>query len=233
MDDVDLVPLEGEAAIGLTGANAGRILTALGLPALSDPPAQVRAQWNGAQVLVRRGYGILAEHYALWIADGQAGALWEALAATGAKPVGAAPLRPSASRKEFLCTGSTSWTAICPRRPRRCIPSISTRGATWARRSSSGSARVATSIGIFVPLSWTAPCRLQGRSYRSRVPGGHITSAAVLPLSGITRVFALGVMRAEAEARNLPLNYEAEGTAGTAGFRHLLQLFDQSGKIKT
>ena len=43
MDDVELVPLEGETAIALTGRDASRILTALGLPALSDPPAQARA----------------------------------------------------------------------------------------------------------------------------------------------------------------------------------------------
>jgi len=45
---------------------------------------------------------------------------------------------------------------------------------------------------------------------------GHITSAAELPLSGITRVFALGMIRSEAEARNLPLSYQAGNLTGNA-----------------
>jgi aminomethyltransferase len=45
---------------------------------------------------------------------------------------------------------------------------------------------------------------------------GHITSAAELPLATGARVFALGMIRAEAEVRNQPLTYSAGTVAGRA-----------------
>jgi hypothetical protein len=45
---------------------------------------------------------------------------------------------------------------------------------------------------------------------------GHVTSAAELPLASGARRFALGMVRAEAEVKNLPLSYGAGDTAGTA-----------------
>jgi aminomethyltransferase len=45
---------------------------------------------------------------------------------------------------------------------------------------------------------------------------GHITSAAELALGTGKRIFALGMMRAEAEVRNLPMSYEAGSSLGTA-----------------
>jgi folate-binding protein YgfZ len=47
-------------------------------------------------------------------------------------------------------------------------------------------------------------------------PAGHITSAAALPLDGASRVFALAVIRAEAEVQNEPLNYTDGAAPGTA-----------------
>src|SRR6266567_7347611 len=71
MDDVDLVSVEGETAIGLTGPKAGEGLARLGLPVLTEPLTQAWAEWNGP-VQVRRGYGVLADHYAIWVPAAQA-----------------------------------------------------------------------------------------------------------------------------------------------------------------
>jgi folate-binding protein YgfZ len=217
MDDVDLVPLDVETAVGLTGPNAGRILTALGLPALSDPPAQARAQWNGAQVLVRRGYGILAEHYALWIAASQADALWEALAAAGAKPVGAAALEAFRIAEGIPVYGVDIVDRDLPQETSQMHTLHFNKGCYLGQeiveriRSRGNVHRHLRSLELDGPLpSSGTKLTLEGAEV------GHITGAAALPLSGATRVFALGVIRAEAEARNLPLNYQAEGTAGTA-----------------
>jgi hypothetical protein len=46
---------------------------------------------------------------------------------------------------------------------------------------------------------------------------GQITSAAELVLAGGRRVFALGMIRAEAELRDQPFRYTAGSAAGTAG----------------
>ncbi len=50
------------------------------------------AEFEGTPVLLRRGYGVLAEHYAIWIPAAKVGVLWHALAAADAKPVGFAAL---------------------------------------------------------------------------------------------------------------------------------------------
>ncbi len=217
MDDVDLVSLEGEAAVGLTGPQARLVLTALGLPAVNDPPAQVRAQWNGAQVLVRRGYGVLGEHYALWIAAGQAGALWEALAAAGAKPVGAAALEAFRIAEGIPVYGVDIVDRDLPQETSQMHTLHFNKGCYLGQeiveriRSRGNVHRHLRSLELDGPLpSSGTTLTLEGAE------AGHITSAAALPLSGTTRVFALGVVRAEAEARTEPLNYEAEGTAGTA-----------------
>ena len=48
------------------------------------------------------------------------------------------------------------------------------------------------------------------------VQAGNITSAAELPLAGGNRVFALGMIRSEAEARNEPLQYSVGAETGSA-----------------
>jgi len=78
MDDVELLRLEEETAIGLTGPKAGDVLTRLGLPVLTEPLTQAWAEWNGPVRLVR-GYGVLADHYAIWLPAGHVGDLWQAL----------------------------------------------------------------------------------------------------------------------------------------------------------
>jgi hypothetical protein len=45
---------------------------------------------------------------------------------------------------------------------------------------------------------------------------GQITSAAELPLASGRRIFALGMIRGEAELRNQPFTYTAGEAAGTA-----------------
>ncbi len=47
-------------------------------------------------------------------------------------------------------------------------------------------------------------------------PAGHITSAAELPVPGGTRIFALGMIRAEAETGNQLLRYRVGDATGTA-----------------
>ncbi len=94
MDDVELLAADpggesalGETALGVTGPKAGEVLQRLGLPVLSEAMTQAQATWSGVDVLVRRGYGVLAEHYALWIAGERAGRALEG-ADRGRRPAG-------------------------------------------------------------------------------------------------------------------------------------------------
>src|SRR5579859_3096552 len=90
MDDVELIPVDDVTAVGLAGPKVDELLGRLGLPALSDPLTQTKAQWSGNELVVRRGYSTLADHYAIWIGAGRAEDLWRAIVAAGAKPVGSA-----------------------------------------------------------------------------------------------------------------------------------------------
>ena len=146
MDDVELVPVRGETAIGLSGPKAAEVLGRLDLPVLPEPMTEARADWNGAPVVLRRGYGVLADHYEMWVTSAQAGELWQALGAAGATRAGSAALELSALPRAFPPTVSICWSGTCRRRHRSSARCTSTRAATWGRRLSSASGRAATCI---------------------------------------------------------------------------------------
>src|SRR6202789_1151254 len=62
MDDVELVPLGGEAALGLTGPSADEVLARVGLPVLSEAMTSTRVEWNGMDLRIAREYGAAAAH---------------------------------------------------------------------------------------------------------------------------------------------------------------------------
>ena len=106
----------------------------------------------------------------------------------------------------FRRTGSTWWSATCRRRRRRCGRCTSARAATWARRLWSASGRGATCTGI---------CGTE-LTLEDGTVAGTITSAAELSLKNGARVFALGMMRAEAEAKSQSFRLKAGAMEGTA-----------------
>jgi len=57
---------------------------------------------------------------------------------------------------------------------------------------------------------------------------GQITSAAELPLASGRRIFALGMIRSEAEIRTQSFNYIAEESTGTARILSALPNFEAS-----
>jgi hypothetical protein len=79
MDDVELVHIGGEAALGLTGPMADQMLSRLGLPTLPEPLTGTRLEWNGVDLRIMRGYGVLAPHYELWVPEAKVAKVWKAL----------------------------------------------------------------------------------------------------------------------------------------------------------
>jgi folate-binding protein YgfZ len=216
MDDVDLVPLEGEA-IGVTGPKAGQALTGLGLTVLNDPLTQAHAGWNGEQLVIRRGYGVLADHYTLWIAAGHAAALWEALAGAGAKPVGSAALEAFRIAEGIPAYGVDIAERDLPQETSQMRTLHFNKGCYLGQeiveriRSRGNVHRHLRSLELDGPAPPSGTkLTLDG------VEVGQTTSASELPLSGVSRMFALGMIRAEAEARNLPLSYQAGEVTGNA-----------------
>ena len=96
MDDVELVPLGeeqvgeagSETAIGLSGPLAPEVLERVGLPVIASAMAGTSVEWNGWEVRILRGYGLLAPHYEFWLPSAGLAKLWSCLRTGGATPVG-------------------------------------------------------------------------------------------------------------------------------------------------
>ena len=217
MDDVEFAAVEGETALGLTGPKAGEVLECTGLPALPEPMTQVRAEWQGSQVLVRRGYGALADHYAIWISSSKAGDLWNSLAAAGAQPAGSAALEAFRIAEGIPLYGVDMVERDLPQETSQMRALHFDKGCYIGQeiveriRSRGNVHRHLRSVELAGPLPESGTkLTLDG------VEAGTITSAAALSLPGGSRLLAIGMVRAEAEAQNLPLNYSVGETSGSA-----------------
>jgi folate-binding protein YgfZ len=219
MDDVELAgvnPVE-ETALGLTGPKAGEILGRMGLPALPEPLTQAQAEFQGAPLLIRRGYGVLAEHYAIWIPASRVGVLWQALGAVGAKPVGSASLDAFRIAEGIPAYGIDMVERDLPQETSQMRALHFSKGCYLGQeiveriRSRGNVHRHLRSLELdgALPDPGTK-LALNGAE------AGHITSATELPLASGTRLLALGMIRAEAEQRDLPLTYVAGEKTGTA-----------------
>lgn len=219
MDDVELVPIshEIETSVGVTGPKAGEILARAGLPTLAEAMTGTRAEWHGLHLRIVRGYGVLAEHYEIWTPVAGVSELWQALTAAGASPVGLATLEAF-----------------------RIAEGIPTYGVDIAERDlpqeTSQTRALHFSKGCYLGQEIVERIRSRGNVHRhlrsleleGPVPSagtefkigdalvGQITSAAELPLAAGHRVFAMAMIRSEAEAKNENLTYRVGETTGTA-----------------
>jgi folate-binding Fe-S cluster repair protein YgfZ len=254
MDDVELAPLNEDSALGLSGPLADGVLTRLGLPALTELMTCTHAAWNGEQVRVVRGYGAHVQHYELWVRVATVPALWRALIEANATPVGAATL--DAFR---IAEGIPAYGIDIAERdlPQEAVPQgTALPGALKSVRVNSeqlAPPQVAISFnkGCYLGQEIVERIRSRGSVHRhlrqleltGPVPAagteltmeggaiaGQITSAAELPMPTGSRVFALALMRGEAELssqrqrpvagdpelHNQPFTYTAGTAAGRA-----------------
>jgi folate-binding protein YgfZ len=199
-----------------------------------------RAAWNGSAVLVVRGYGVLSPHYELWVRAQQIPALWRALTEAGAIPVGAATLE--AFR---IAEGIPAYGIDIAERdlPQEVVPQVVTLPVAMksarANREQLAPPQVALSFnkGCYLGQEIVERIRSRGSVHRhlrqlelhGPIPAsgteltldggaiaGQITSVAELPLATGNRVFALGMIRGEAEIHHQPLTYNAGTATGTA-----------------
>jgi folate-binding protein YgfZ len=222
MDDVELVPLGEETALGLAGPLAVELLTRLGLPALTELPAEsmtsARAQWNGNEMRVVRGYGVLAPHYELWVRAVEIPALWQALVEAGATPVGAATLEAFRIAEGIPAYGIDIAERDLPQETSQMRALSFNKGCYLGQeiveriRSRGSVHRHLRPLELFGPLPAAgAELTLEGGAI-----AGEITSAAELLLPSVHRIFALGMIRGEAELHNQPLTYTSGTATGTA-----------------
>jgi folate-binding protein YgfZ len=210
--------LTGETALGLTGPQADDLLTRLGLPTLAEPMTSARATWNGLEILVVRAYGLLVPHYELWVMASQISALWEALTESGATAVGAASL------EAFRIAEAIPAYAIDIAERDLAQETSQMRALSFSKGCYLGQEiveRIRSRGSVhrhLRPLEVTGPVPQAGAELTTETGAvaGQITSAAELPFASSPRVFALAMIRGEAEIRNQPFTYNAGEATGTA-----------------
>ncbi len=226
MDDVELIPLGeeqvgeagSETAVGLTGPLASEVLERVGLPVIVQPMSAVSVEWNGWDVRILRGYGVLAQHYELWLPSAGLGKLWSCLRTGGATPVGCAAVEKFRIAEGIPRYGVDIMERDLPQETsqmralhfnkgcylgQEIVERIRSRGSVHRRLR---------------PLELEGPAPAAGTELTlpDGTVAGQITSAAELPLTRRRRGFALAMIRAEAEVRSQSFAYQAGTATGTA-----------------
>ena len=231
MDDVELAPVERQSALGLSGPMAENILNNLRLPA---PAALASSNGivDGVPVRLFRGYGNIVPHYALWADAAGIPALWKAMLAAGATAVSAESLETLRIAEGIPTYGidiqsrdlaqetaqdrALSFTKGCYL-GQEIVERIRSRGQVHrhlrAVELSADSSPELPAIGAELRIAGSAP---------EAKPAGTLTSVTALQLPGARRIFAIAMIRAEAEVGNQPLRY----SGGTARILHNLPKFD-------
>ncbi|MGA2672464.1 MAG: folate-binding protein [Terracidiphilus sp.] len=222
MDDVELVPLNGEAtgetAVGLTGPMADDVLGRLGLPTLSQPLTATRVEWNGLDLRIARGHGVLATHYELWFQSSGIAKFLKYLRAAGAVPVGCASLEAFRIAEGIPAYGIDIAERDLPQETSQMRALNFNKGCYLGqeiveRIRSRGSVHRHLRT---LELSGPVPAAGVELALEGGVAAGQITSAAKLILEAGSRVFALGMIRGEAEVHDQPFTYTSGTATGTA-----------------
>jgi folate-binding protein YgfZ len=214
MDDVELVPLTRDVAVGLSGPGAAEVLARVGLPTLSEPMTRVHVEWNGLDLRLEREFGEAAAHYILWVPEALLGKLWKYLRTGGAVAVGCAAVEAFRIAEGVPAYGIDIAERDLPQETSQTRALHFSKGCYLGQeiveriRSRGNVHRHLRQLELSgpVPAAGTE-LRLEGGA-----AAGQITSAADLALPGGARSFALGMIRAEAEVSGEALHYAA-GTA--------------------
>lgn len=226
MDDVELVLLGeeqvgeagSETAIGLTGPYADSVLQRVGLPTISNPMSGKSIEWNGWDLRILRGHGVLAKHYEFWLPTAGLTKLWSCLRTAGANPVGCESLEKLRIAEGIPAYGLDIVDRDLPQETSQMRALSFNKGCYLGqeiveRIHSRGSVH-----RHLRPLELTGPLPENGVELKQQdgTAIGQITSAAELLLKEGKRVFALGMIRAEAETQGQSFGYSAAGVEGTA-----------------
>ena len=223
MDDVELVPLGGEPAggpgsetlIGLSGPLADDVLARVGLPTINSPMAARVVEWNGWDLTIMRGYGVLAKHYEFWLPTAGLTKLWSCLRTGGAIPVGCESVEKLRIAEGIPGYGIDMVEKDLPQETSQMRALHFNKGCYLGQEIVERIHSRGNVHRHLRPLELSGLVPESGAELKSQDGSlaGHITSAAELALPKGKRIFALGMVRAEAEAANQSMSYGETGTA--------------------
>jgi folate-binding protein YgfZ len=226
MDDVELFPLSldqsgdltGETALGLAGPLAADLLAKLDLPEIYDPLTSTRDIWNSSEIRLIRAYGTLTPHYELWIQASGIPALWQALIDAGATPVGAASLESLRIAEAIPAYGIDIAERDLPQETSQMRALHFSKGCYLGQEIVERIRSRGNVHRHLRPLELVGHLPAPGTelTLEGGAVAGQITSAAELPLAAGRRIFALGMIRGEAEIRAQSLTYAAGESTGVA-----------------
>ena len=226
MDDVELVPLGDEqlvepaslAVVGLSGPPANEVLERLGLPVFAHPMMGKSVEWNGLEMRILRGYGVLVPHYELWVPLAKLGSLWRGLRTGGATPVGCEAVEKLRIAEGIPAYGIDIAERDLPQETSQMRALHFSKGCYLGQEIVERIRSRGSVHRHLRPLELTGPVPESGTEMHQQdgSTAGQITSTAELPLKAGSRVFALGMVRAEAEAKNQTFSYTAGTATGSA-----------------
>jgi folate-binding protein YgfZ len=226
MDDVELVPLGeeqvgetgSETAIGLTGPEAGEVLERVGLPVITSAMAGTSVEWNGWNLKIRRSYGAMAQHYEFWLPSAGLEKLWSCLRTGGATPVGCASLDAFRIAEGIPAFGIDMVERDLPQETSQLRALHFAKGCYLGQEIVERIRSRGNVHKHLRPLELSGPVPEGGAelTLEDGTAAGQIRSAAELALATGNRVFALGMVRSEAEADGQVFAYKSGAVAGTA-----------------
>jgi aminomethyltransferase len=213
MDDVEVTDVSDKlTAVGIAGPRSGEVLAKAGLTLPELKSGEVAdLEWQKLGLSVVRGLGDRGESYEIWIHPDNAPRLWDALVASGAKPVGFEALE---------------WLGMLNGIPRYGVDMTE----RYLPQETGQERALHFSKGCYLGQEIVERIRSRAQLHRTLTgfevageppaPGeavmagdkkvGEITSSSQVPLKGAKKTIALGYIRIEA---NTPGNQVRVGQA--------------------
>jgi folate-binding protein YgfZ len=206
MDDVELVAQDvaAETAVGLTGPKAAEVLVRMGLPAPTQEMTSIRCEWNGFDLVIRRTFGTLAQHFEICTPLAGLALLWRALSTAGAIPVGAVALDAFRIVEGIPVYGVDIAERDLPQETSQVRALHFNKGCYLGQEIVERIHSRGNVHRHLRQLELDGPVPNPGTELMIEgAAAGQITSGAELHLENGTRRFALAMIRSEAEVKNL------------------------------
>ena len=175
-------------------------------------------EWNGWELTIVRGYGVVAKHYEFWLPTAGLTKLWSCLRTGGAIPVGCESVEKLRIAEGIPTYGIDMVEKDLPQETAQTRALHFNKGCYLGQEIVERIHSRGNVHRHLRPLELGGPVPESGAELKLQdgTAAGHITSAAELSLPMGKRVFALGVVNAQAEASNQSLNYSSGAATGTA-----------------